>query len=103
MQTCRRDTAAFQLSIGTSPSVAASHACHSCETATIVPDTWRATLPRPASLRRNRFMSVAQLQSVLLWCTAINYGLLMAWVLIATWARTPWQRIQIRVFNVSAE
>jgi hypothetical protein len=48
-------------------------------------------------------MSVAQLQSVLLWCTAINYGLLMAWVLIATWARTPWQRIQIRVFNVSAE
>ena len=44
-----------------------------------------------------------QIQSFLLWCTAINYSLLIAWVLIATLARLPWQRLQIRLFHVPAE
>jgi hypothetical protein len=48
-------------------------------------------------------MSAAQVQSFLLWCTAINYSLLVAWVLIATLARAPWQRLQIRLFRVPAE
>jgi hypothetical protein len=48
-------------------------------------------------------MSAAQIESVLLWCTAINYCLLIAWVLIATLARIPWQRMQTRIFHVSAE
>ncbi len=47
-------------------------------------------------------MSAAQLQSVLLWCSAINYSLLIAWVLFATLARAPWQRLQIRLFHVPA-
>ncbi len=47
-------------------------------------------------------MSVAQLQSVLLWCTAINYSLLIVWILIATRARAPWQRLQVRLFHVPA-
>ncbi len=47
-------------------------------------------------------MSPAQLQSVLLWCTVINYSLLIAWVLIATLARAPWQRLQTRLFHVHA-
>ncbi len=48
-------------------------------------------------------MSVAQLQSVLLWCTGINYSLLIIWVLLATRARAPWQRLQIRLFHVPSE
>ncbi len=47
-------------------------------------------------------MSTAQLQSVLLWCTAINYSLLIAWVLVATLARAPWQRLQLWLFHVPA-
>ena len=48
-------------------------------------------------------MSVAQLQSVLLWCTAINYSLLLAWVLLVTLARAPWQRLQVGLFHLAPE
>ena len=48
-------------------------------------------------------MSIGDIQNVLLWCAAINYTLLLAWVLLVTVARGPWQRWQSRIFRLSVE
>jgi len=48
-------------------------------------------------------MSLATLKIVLLWSLAINYGVLLVWVLVIVVARDAFYRINTRLFRVSAQ
>jgi len=48
-------------------------------------------------------MSIETARSFFLWCSIINYGILIGWVLIAVFARAPLYRLHTRLFRLSAE
>jgi hypothetical protein len=48
-------------------------------------------------------MNVEVLRRFLLWCTVINYGVLILWFLLFILARSWMQRIHGRWFRLSAE
>jgi hypothetical protein len=48
-------------------------------------------------------MSLELLRNFLLWCTVINYGLLLVWFLSFTLARDWFQRFHGRWFRLSAD
>ena len=48
-------------------------------------------------------MDLGQLRFLLGACTVINYTVLLVWVLLATLAHAPWQRLQSRWFHVTGE
>lgn len=48
-------------------------------------------------------MSIEIVRSVLLWCSVINYGLLLVWVLLITLAHDGLYRLTGKLFRVSVE
>lgn len=48
-------------------------------------------------------MSIDQLQSFLIWCTAINYGILLLWFGVFSLAHDWLYRIHSRWFNLPIE
>lgn len=48
-------------------------------------------------------MSIALLKTLLLWCLAFNYGVLILWVLLIVVARDAFFRLNSRLFRVSAQ
>jgi hypothetical protein len=48
-------------------------------------------------------MSLEVLRRFLLWCTVINYGILLVWFLLFTLAREPFHRFHNRWFRLSGE
>jgi hypothetical protein len=48
-------------------------------------------------------MSVDILRAVLLWCTVINYGVLLMWFLVFTFAREGLQHLHGPCFRLSGE
>ena len=48
-------------------------------------------------------MSIDAVRAALLWCTAINYGLLLLWFLLVVGLREPVYRLWGRWFRLSAE
>jgi hypothetical protein len=48
-------------------------------------------------------MTIEVTRSVLLWCTVINYAILLAWFLMFVFAHDPMQRIHGRWFHLSRE
>ena len=48
-------------------------------------------------------MRTETLRSLLLWCTVLDYGILLAWFLVFMMARDGLQRLHGRWFRVSGE
>jgi hypothetical protein len=48
-------------------------------------------------------MSIEVMRHFLLWCTVINYGILLLWFLLFMWAREWIQRLHGRWFRLTAE
>ena len=48
-------------------------------------------------------MEIEAVRSFLLWCSVINYGLLILWALLATVGRDRWYGLTGRVFHMSLE
>ena len=48
-------------------------------------------------------MSIEQARSFLLWCSILNYGFLLIWVLAATVGRKSLCKLKARFFNVTDE
>jgi hypothetical protein len=48
-------------------------------------------------------MNVEVIRSVLLWCTIINYGILLVWLLAFISAHDPIQRLHDRWFHLSRD
>jgi hypothetical protein len=48
-------------------------------------------------------MSIETARSFLLWCSVINFGLLIVWGLVAVFGRALLYPIQQRLFRLSAE
>jgi hypothetical protein len=48
-------------------------------------------------------MSIELMRSFLLWCTVINYGILLMWFAMFVWAHEWIQRIHGRWFRLTAE
>jgi hypothetical protein len=48
-------------------------------------------------------MSIEVTRSFLLWCTVINYGILLVWFLVFVFAHDSIQRIHGRWFRLSGE
>jgi uncharacterized protein DUF6868 len=48
-------------------------------------------------------MTIEVTRTLLLWCTVINYGILLVWFLVFVFARDWIQRIHGRWFRVSRE
>jgi hypothetical protein len=46
-------------------------------------------------------MSIETARSFFLWCSIINYGLLLVWVALATLGRRPLFKLTARLFHVS--
>ena len=48
-------------------------------------------------------MSMTVTRTVLLWCTVLNYGILLMWFLLFVFARDWMQRLHGRWFRLSSE
>ncbi len=48
-------------------------------------------------------MSIEVIRTFLLWCTVINYGVLLVWFLLFAFARDGIQRIHGRWFRLSSD
>jgi len=48
-------------------------------------------------------MDISTLRTALLWCTVINYVLLILWVLIATVGRTWFNALLTKIYRVTPE
>lgn len=48
-------------------------------------------------------MRIEDMRTMLLWCTLINYGILLVWFLLFALARDGMQRLHARWFRLSGE
>jgi len=64
---------------------------------------FRAPARRSSPSREKKKMSIELTRSLLLWCTVINYAILLVWFLVFTLARDWMRRFHGRWFRLSDE